>query len=111
VTPDIGLVSSPLPATPKQVQGLKQNWVNILRFEPDGLINGTWNFFIRGRTNPRGGNSATNTIYSFDETTLEVDIQEQWRIAFLCFSSSDIGADWYVGNNLLTLTIGDCEGV
>ena len=111
VTPDIGLVSSPLPASPKQNQGLKQNWVNILRFEPDGLINGTWNFFIRGRTNPRGGNSATNTIYSFDENTLEVDIQEQWRIAFLCFSSSDIGADWYVGNNLLTLTIGDCEGI
>lgn len=110
-TPDIGMTSSSLPATPKQVGGLKQNWVNIMRFEPDGIVAGEWSFYIKGKTNPRGAMQYPTMIYSFNESTLEVDMQEQWRVAYLHFTSSDIDADWYVGNNLLTLNVGDCEGI
>jgi len=110
-TPDIGLLSSSVPATPKQLSELKQNWINLFRFEPDGKLTGTWQIQVLGRTNPRGKIEPVSVIYEMDESTLEVDMQEQWRVMQLQFSSCAVGADWYVGNNLLTLTIGDCEGV
>lgn len=111
-TPDVGYTSSAQPAMPKSPQGNLQNWSVLSRVEPDGQMTGDWQLNVIGRRWARGKDELSpNNPYIIKEDTEHQDMREQFRIMFLQFSNSTIGGDWFVGNNMLTFDIGDCEGI
>jgi hypothetical protein len=111
VTPDIGFTSSPLPGSPKQSSGLLQNWVQLMRVEPDGLIEGTWTMEVGIKSNPLAQTQYSQDVKTFTNETLEMDVQEQGRMMFLRFSSQDVASSLFMGDMLLTTYLGDAEGV
>ena len=109
-TGDIGYLSSQLPAAPKTDSGLIQNWLELIRIEPDALLTGEWTMDFKTR---RYANSPVMPVlpqYGFNQATEKVDMRIMGRIMQMTISSSSYQSSFYLGSFMITSIIGDGEG-
>ena len=99
---NMGLVGS--------VQGAGDNlWTRLERVEPDFIQSGTMNLTVTGKGYADDVDYTSNP-YSFDPSTLKVDMKEQRREMRLKFSSNTQNGDYFMGNVVLSVETGDVRG-
>ena len=84
-------------------------WTRIERLEPDFIQNGAMNLYVTGK----GYADDTDIIsdpYTFDSTTLKIDMREQRRELRLKFVSNCQNGDYQMGKILMSIDGGDVRG-
>ena len=76
------------------------------RVEPDFVQTGTMTVTITGK-GYADDNDQPSDPYSFDPSTLKIDMREQRREMRLRFDSNEIGGNYFMGKVLLSLDTGD----
>lgn len=80
--------------------------VDLYRLEPDFVQTGAMTLLVEGRDYARGPN-VISISYPFDDTTQKIDIRQQRRQMVLTFTSNVIGGDYYMGQILIVMRLGD----
>ena len=97
-----GLVGSP--------QGLGDNlWTRLERIEPDFVQNGQMSVTVTGKGYADDVDQAS-TPYTFDPTTLKIDMKEQRREMRLRFTSNTQNGNYFMGRVVLSVETGDVRG-
>ena len=97
-----GLVGSP--------QGLGDNlWTRLERIEPDFVQNGQMSVTVTGKGYADDVDQAS-TPYTFDPTTLKIDMKEQRREMRLRFTSNTQDGNYFMGRVVLSVETGDVRG-
>lgn len=81
-------------------------WTGILRVEPDFNQVGDMSVTVQGRKYAKAPQEDVAT-YTFDPSTLKVDMKHQARQMRLKFRSATLGGFYEMGQTLLKLNIGD----
>jgi len=81
-------------------------WIRLERVEPDFKQVGSMNLYVTGK-GYADDNDVTSSPYSFDPTTLKIDMREQRREMRLRFESNTFNGDYEMGNILLSADMGD----
>ena len=104
-TNNIGLVTGGPGQSTQTVQG-NNNWIRLERMEPDFVQNGQMNFYVTGK-GYADAQDVTSPPYTFDPTTLKIDLREQRREMRLRFESNVVNGNYETGNILLSAEMGD----
>jgi hypothetical protein len=105
-TNNIGWVSGG-PSNPQLVGDNK--WIRVERIEPDFVQSGSMNVYITGK-GYADDTDVTTGPYTFDPTTLKIDMREQRREMRIRFQSNVFNGNYQMGNILLSADIGDERG-
>ena len=92
----------------QQVQG-PNKWVRLERIEPDFVQYGTMTVVVTGKGYADDTDQPSDP-YSFEPTTLKIDMREQRREMRLRFESNTINGDYYMGRVLMSMDMGDERG-
>ena len=92
---------------PGNVQAMGDNkWIRIERVEPDFVQDGEMNLYITGK-GYADDVDVTSEPYTFDATTLKVDMREQRRELRMRFESNTFNGNYEMGKVLISADIGD----
>ena len=92
---------------PGNVQVMGDNkWIRIERVEPDFVQDGEMNLYITGK-GYADDVDVTSEPYTFDSTTLKVDMREQRRELRMRFESNTFNGNYEMGKVLISADIGD----
>ena len=92
---------------PGNVQVMGDNkWIRIERVEPDFVQDGEMNLYITGK-GYADDVDVTSEPYTFDSTTLKVDMREQRRELRIRFESNTFNGNYEMGKVLISADIGD----
>jgi hypothetical protein len=92
---------------PGNVQVMGDNkWIRIERVEPDFVQDGEMNLYITGK-GYADDVDVTSEPYTFDSTTLKVDMREQRRELRIKFESNTFNGNYEMGKVLISADIGD----
>lgn len=92
---------------PGNVQVMGDNkWIRIERVEPDFVQDGEMNLYITGK-GYADDVDVTSKPYTFDSTTLKVDMREQRRELRMRFESNTFNGNYEMGKVLISADIGD----
>ena len=92
---------------PGNVQVMGDNkWIRIERVEPDFVQDGEMNLYITGK-GYADDVDVTSEPYTFDATTLKVDMREQRRELRMRFESNTFNGNYEMGKVLISADIGD----
>ena len=92
---------------PGNVQVMGDNkWIRIERVEPDFVQDGEMNLYITGK-GYADDVDVTSEPYTFDATTLKVDMREQRRELRMKFESNTFNGNYEMGKVLISADIGD----
>ena len=81
-------------------------WIRLERFEPDFVQSESMNLYVTGK-GYADDNDITTGPYTFDPTTLKIDLREQRREMRLRLESNIVNGDYETGLNLLSADFGD----
>ena len=81
-------------------------WIRLERVEPDFVQNGSMNLYVTGKGYADDVDVTTGP-YTFDPSTLKIDLREQRREMRLRFESNTFGGNYQTGKVLLSCDIGD----
>lgn len=98
----VGLVGSP------QQPG-DNLWTRLERVEPDFVQSGTMTLVVTGK-GYADGTDQDSAPYTFDPTTLKIDMKEQRREMRLRFSNNTENGDYFLGRVVLSIETGDSRG-
>jgi hypothetical protein len=84
-------------------------WTRIERIEPDFIQSGTMQVIITGKSYADDVDDPSDP-YSFDPTTLKIDMKEQRREMRLRFISNTQNGDFFLGRVVLSIDTGDVRG-
>jgi hypothetical protein len=99
---NIGLVGN--------AQGAGDNlWTRLDRVEPDFVQSGTMSMVVTGK-GFADDTDIESLPYSFDPTTLKIDLKEQRREMRLRFISNTVNGDYFMGRVVLNVETGDVRG-
>lgn len=107
-TPDLGNLSNPQNGSPKAGGNWVQNWTYLFRIEPDAVCGGEWEAIVG--TKRFANDKYGYTSYPFSSTTPKIDTKLQGRVINLTISSHSTVSDLYMGDFMLTTSLGDSEG-
>jgi hypothetical protein len=102
----IGSQAGLIGSTQQSAQNL---WTRIERIEPDFIQNGDMQVVITGKSYAEDVDDPSDP-YTFDGTTLKIDMKEQRREMRLRFISNTQNGDYFMGRILLSLDTGDVRG-
>ena len=91
-----------------EISGMNR-WLRLIRVEPDFLSLGSstqMNMFVAGKGYADDTDVVTGP-YTFDATTLKIDLREQRREMRLRFESNIFGGDYQMGRVILIAEFGD----
>jgi hypothetical protein len=111
VTPDIGFLSNTMMiGSPKTPYGLMGNFTEVIRVEPDFLGSGPWvlNFLTRKYANSAIMTSEDNP---FSTNTEKIDCRIQDRIIQLQISNMAVNSNFFCGDFMITVNVGDAQGL
>ena len=81
-------------------------WLRVERVEPDFVQNGEMSLYVTGKGYADDVEDISDP-YTFDNTTLKIDMREQRRELRLKFESNTFNGDYYMGRILLSADMGD----
>jgi hypothetical protein len=84
-------------------------WTRCERVEPDFVQSGEMSVIVTGK-GYADDNDITSDPYTFDPTTLKVDMREQRREMRLRFQSNVTGGNYFMGRVILSIDTGDVRG-
>jgi hypothetical protein len=84
----------------------KNNWIRLERVEPDFNQVGEMEIYVTGK-GYADDTDVTTGPYTFDPTTLKIDMREQRREMRVRFSSNTFNGNYETGNILLSVDLGD----
>jgi len=85
----------------------QNNWVRVIRIEPDFLQTGDLMFTVKGRKFAMSGEDSSQT-YTYDGTTsFKIDSRKQYREMTIKVESNVQGGDYYMGKCMIELAPGD----
>lgn len=91
-------------------QGVGDNlWTRIDRVEPDFIQNETMELVVTGK-GYADDTDVSSDPYSFEPTTLKIDMKEQRREMRLKFISNTVNGDYFMGRIVLNIETGDVRG-
>ena len=91
-------------------QALGDNlWTRLDRVEPDFEQNGTMSMVVTGK-GYADDIDIVSDVYSFDPSTLKIDLKEQRRELRLRFSSNVQNGNYFMGRVVLNIESGDVRG-
>ena len=102
-TNDLGWVSGG-PSQPSPVG--ENRWLRLERVEPDFVQSGEMELYVTGNSFATSTDETTGP-YTFDSSTLKIDMREQRRELRLKFVSNVAGGDYQLGKVILDADIGD----
>ena len=105
-TCNLGLVTGG-PGNP-QIMG-DNLWARIERLEPDFVQDGEMELYVTGKGYADDVDITTGP-YTFDNTTLKIDMREQRRELRLRFESNCQNGDYQMGKVLMSIESGDVRG-
>ena len=105
-TCNLGLVTGG-PGNP-QIMG-ENLWARIERLEPDFVQDGAMDLYVTGKGYADDVDITTGP-YTFDNTTLKIDMREQRRELRLRFESNCQNGDYQMGKVLMSIESGDVRG-
>ena len=105
-TPSLGAFGNLVGSTQQAGNNL---WTRIERIEPDFVQSGTMSVTVTGKGYADDTDQPSNP-YTFDPTTLKVDMKEQRREMRLHFESNTDGGNYQMGKVLVSMTTGDVRG-
>jgi len=105
-TNDLGWVSGG-PSEPAPTG--QNNWLRLERVEPDFILSGEMEMYVKGRSYAQGSDDTTGP-YTFDSSTTKIDLREQRRELRLQFVSNVAGGNYQLGKLLLSADLGDVRG-
>jgi hypothetical protein len=83
-------------------------WFRCERVEPDFVQIGQMNLYIKGKGYAEDVDvTSTLSPYTFQPSTLKIDMKEQFRELRMRFESNTYGGDYQMGNVLVHADIGD----
>jgi hypothetical protein len=85
------------------------NWTRCERIEPDFIQNGQMDVIVTGKGYADDIDRPSDP-YTFDPTTLKIDMREQRREMRLRFESNTFNGDYQVGKIILSVETGDVRG-
>jgi hypothetical protein len=83
-----------------------QRLVDLYSFEPDFIQSGDMTLTVKG-TEYANSPVISSTPYSFNPSTLKIDLREQRREMYLRFDSNEVGGFYQLGQSLVLMRIGD----
>lgn len=87
----------------------KNNWVRVIRIEPDYVLTGSLTFTLTGRKFANSPDQPTE-IYEYSGTSssgFKIDTRKQYRQLRIQVRSNEQGGDYYEGQTVATLAEGD----
>jgi hypothetical protein len=105
-TCNLGLVTGG-PGNPQMVGD--NLWARIERLEPDFVQDGAMELYVTGKGYADDVDITTGP-YTFDNTTLKIDMREQRRELRLRFESNCQNGDYQMGKVLMSIESGDVRG-
>ena len=84
-------------------------WIRLERFEPDFVQSGQMYLIVTGKGYADGVDNPS-TPYTFDPTTLKIDMKEQRREMRLRIGSNTYNGDYQLGNCVMSVDLGDERG-
>ena len=84
-------------------------WIRLERFEPDFVQSGQMYLIVTGKGYADGVDNPS-TPYTFDPTTLKIDMKEQRREMRLRIGSNTYNGDYQLGNCIMSVDLGDERG-
>ena len=84
-------------------------WTRIERIEPDFVQVGQMEVVVTGKSYADDSDDPSDP-YTFDPTTLKIDMKEQRREMRLKFRSNTQNGDYFMGRVLLSIDTGDVRG-
>ncbi len=87
-------------------QAVPDNSMELYRYEPDWVLQGSMTMEIYGRKYPQSDKELKQQVI-FDATTDKIDIKNQSRITTVRFESNEAGGDYQAGRSLLKIDVGD----
>jgi len=84
-------------------------WIRLERFEPDFVQSGQMYLIVTGKGYADGVDNPS-TPYTFDPTTLKIDMKEQRREMRLKIGSNTYNGDYQLGNCVMSVDLGDERG-
>ena len=89
----------------RAIQGTNR-WIRIERFEPDFVQSGNMQLVVTGKGYADDVDDPSQP-FTFAPDTLKIDLKLQRREMRLKFISNEAGGDYYMGNCLLSVDLGD----
>jgi hypothetical protein len=83
-------------------------WVELYRFEPDFIQQGTMTIQVNGKTYANAP-VVSSTPQAFTSSTEKIDFREQRRQMTLRFESNTVGGFYQMGQILLVMRVGDAR--
>jgi hypothetical protein len=91
-------------------QGAGDNlWTRLERVEPDFEQSGEMSLIVTGK-GYADDTDQPSQVYTFDESTLKIDMKEQRREMRLRFESNTQNGDFFMGRVVLSVETGDVRG-
>ena len=90
-------------------QGGDNLWTRLERVEPDFVQTGAMTLTVTGK-GYADDTDQTSTPYTFDPTTLKIDMKEQRREMRLRFTSNTQNGNFFMGRVVLSVEAGDVRG-
>jgi hypothetical protein len=114
-TGDIGSLSSEQYGGSKAPVGI-QNWMKLMRVESDAKMSGEWQMTFTPRKYPLANPEPATTIKFYpghkgEDGSGKVDIEIMGRIMQLTIGSNTLDTSMLLGDCLLTVLLGDPEGI
>ena len=84
-------------------------WTRLERVEPDFVQSGQMSLTVTGK-GYADDTDQTSSPYTFDPTTLKIDMKEQRREMRLRFTSNTQNGNYFMGRVVLSVETGDVRG-
>jgi len=86
-------------------------WMRCEKVEPDFVQNGQMSLYIKGKGYADDVDVTSQlSPYTFDPSTLKIDMKEQYREMRMRFESNTYGGNYQMGNVLIHADVGDVRG-
>lgn len=92
----------------RAIQGVNR-WIRIERFEPDFVQSGTMQLVVTGKGYADSADDPSQP-FNFTSNTLKIDLKLQRREMRLKLISNEAGGDYFMGNCLISVDLGDERG-
>lgn len=83
-----------------------QRQVDIQSFEPDFILNGNMTMTVKG-TEYANSDIVSSPPFTFDSTTIKIDMRIQYREMYLRFDSNEVGGFYQLGQSIVLMRLGD----
>lgn len=91
-----------------------ERWTDVSRFEPDFVVSGALTLTVRGRKYAMAADEDTKYVLwpltdPSGAQTFKQDLRKQGRLVRFRVESNEVGGNYQLGKNLLTLAFGDAR--